>query len=77
MAKRKETTLFSWWDIYEDVILDTLSRGAKTFIQTAAAAGLLGSALGGDFVGVKAALLAGAASAISLVWNAALAWANK
>ena len=78
MAKKKEVvTLFTWWDVYGDDVLNIASRAAKTFIQTAAAAGLLGSLLGGNIAGVKAAALAGLSAAISLVWNAALAYANR
>ena len=78
MAK-KETTLieFSFWDLWGDVVVDVASRAAKTFIQTASAAGLLGYAVSGDLPGLKVALLAGLSSAISCVWNAGLAWANR
>lgn len=77
MGKHKVTTLFSWWDFYGDIVLDVLSRGAKTAVQTATAAGLLGYTLGGDYAGAKTAALAGLAAGISVVWNAVVAWANR
>lgn len=78
MAK-KETTLikFSFYELYGDVLIDLASRAGKTFVQTASAAGLLGYAVSGDLPGLKVALLAGTSAAISVAWNAALAWANR
>lgn len=55
---------------------DVCTRAVKTAIQTAAAAGLLGSAIGGDLAGIKTAMLAATAAGISVVWNAAVDWAN-
>lgn len=56
---------------------DIIERAVKTAIQTAAASGILGAAVGGDLPGMKTALLAATAAAISVVWNAALEWANR
>lgn len=77
MGKKKVTTLFSWWDIYEDVVYDVLTRAARTAVQTAVAAGLLTYAVGGNYQGAKTAALSGLAAGISLVWNSATAYFNR
>lgn len=56
---------------------DVLERAIKTAIQTAAAAGFLGATIGGDLPGIKTAILAGTAAAISVVWNAAVEWSKS
>lgn len=66
-----------FFDVWRGEIVDVASRAAKTFIQTAAAAGLLGTALGGDLAAVRSILLAATAAALSVIWNAAVTWANS
>lgn len=66
-----------WFHIWESEIVDVVERAVKTAIQTAAAAGLIGFAIGGDWANFKTALLAATAAGVSVVWNAAVTWANS
>lgn len=54
---------------------DVAVRAAKTFVQTFLATTTVGAFVGGDFTSVQAAFVAAASAAISVVWNAAAAWA--
>lgn len=55
---------------------DILTRAARTFVQAAASAGLLGALIGGNITGIRAALYAGGAAAASFLWNIAVAWSE-
>lgn len=76
MATKKAAKV-SFFESHRYEIADVIERGIKTAIQTAAAAGLLGFAIGGDWAGFRNVALAATAAGVSVVWNAVVAWARS
>lgn len=72
MSKQKPLPYFN-----RAVVVDVLSRAAKTFVQALTAQILVADLFAGDVAKVHAALVAALAAAISVVWNAAIEWANS
>ena len=58
-------------------IRDILIRAAKTFVQSFLSAASVVMVIGGDLPGLKAAAVAAGAAALSVIWNAALAWSES
>lgn len=69
--------LQDWWMWNGATARDVIERGIKTAVQTAAAAGLMGYAFGGDWAGFKTVLLSAVAAGVSVVMNAVVAWARS